>query len=59
MQFSVKGYLFYKMLTSQNVSSEAQFKIFYFVEKLCSVFKIFNFCLFLTIRWFSKSVTSR
>ena len=39
----VKGYLRYKMITSQDVSSEAQVKnFFYFVEKLCSGFCIFN-----------------
>ena len=39
----LKGYLRYKTITSQNVSSEAQVKnFFYFVEKLCSLLKIFN-----------------
>ena len=43
----VKGYLRYKTITFQNVSSEAQVKIFfYFVEKLCSVLKTFNFFYF-------------
>ena len=42
-----KGYLCYKMITSQNVLSEAQvMNFFYFVEKLCSVFKIFKFLYF-------------
>ena len=43
----VKGYLRYKTITSQNVSSEAQVKnFFYFVAKLCSVPKIFKFLYF-------------
>ena len=42
-----KGYLRYKTVTSQNVSSEAQVEsFFYFVEKLCSVLKIFKFLYF-------------
>ena len=32
--------------------------IFYFVEQLCFVLKIFKFLIFLTIPWFTKSVTS-
>ena len=44
---SVKGYLHYKMETSQNVSFEAEDEFFfYFVEKLCSVLKIFKFSYF-------------
>ena len=43
----VKGYLRYKMITSQNVLFEVQVKkFFYFVEKLCSVLEIFKFCVF-------------
>ena len=34
------------MITFQNVSSEKQVKIFFFVEKLCSVLKIFKFLYF-------------
>ena len=43
-----KGYLCYKMITPQNVLSEAQVMslFFYFVEKLCSIFKIFKFLYF-------------
>ena len=42
-----KGYLRYKAITSQNVSSKAQIKkFFYFVEKLCSLLKIFKFLYF-------------
>ena len=44
---ALKGYLCYKMITSQNVSSKAQIKnFFYFVEKLCSALKIFQFLYF-------------
>ena len=43
MKFSSNGSLRYKMITSPNVLSELQIKIFfYFVEKLCSVLKIFK-----------------
>ena len=42
-----KGCLHYKMITSQNVSCEAQIKnFFYFVEKLCSAPKVFKFLHF-------------
>ena len=41
-----KGFLRYKTITSQNVPSEAHFEKFYFVEKLCSVHKIFKFLYF-------------
>ena len=44
---NLKGYLHYKTITSQNVSSEAQIKnFFYFVEKLCSVRKILKLLYF-------------
>ena len=43
----VKGYLRYKTMSSQNVSSEAQIKNFFcFMEKLCSFLKIFKFLYF-------------
>ena len=43
----LKGYLRYKTITSQNVPSKAKIKnFFYFVEKLCSVPKIFKFWYF-------------
>ena len=43
----VKGYIRYKLRTSQNVSFEAQVKnFFYFAEKFCSVLKIFTFLCF-------------
>ena len=34
------------MITSQNVSYEAQVKNFFFVEKLCSILKIFKVMYF-------------
>ena len=40
-----KGHLRYKTITSQNVFPEAQ-EFFYFVEKLCSILKIFTFLYF-------------
>ena len=43
----LKVYLRRNALSSQNVSSEAQVKNFYFVEKLCFVIKIFKFLYFL------------
>ena len=42
----IKGYLNYKMITSQNVSLEAQVRFFYFVERLFSFLKIFKFLYF-------------
>ena len=42
---NLKGYLCFKTITPQYVSSEAVhwLTIFYFVEKLCSVLKILQF----------------
>ena len=43
----IEDYLCYKMITSQTVLFEAQVKnFFYFVDKLWSVLKIFNFLYF-------------
>ena len=43
----VKGYLRYKTITSQNASIDGTGqKIFYFVEKFCSVIKMFKFFYF-------------
>ena len=53
-------HIVYYSIISQNMSSEAQVKnFFYFVEMLCSVLKIFSryFCI-LNDRMISKSVTS-
>ena len=51
--FSFKGYLCYKSINSQNVSSEAKDNNFYFIEKLCSVLKIFKHlhCLKSVMSW--------
>ena len=43
---ALKGYFHYKMKTSQNVSSEAQVKIFLFCIKVMFSPKIFKFFLF-------------
>ena len=44
----LKDYLCYKMITSQNVSSEEEQvkNFFHFIGKLCSVAKILNFLYF-------------
>ena len=43
----VKDYLWHKMITSQNVSLEAQVKIFFlFRRNLCFALKIFKFLYF-------------
>ena len=55
----IKGYFRYKTITSQNVSSETQARnLFYLVEKSCFVSQDIEVFLFLTIQWFTKSVTS-
>ena len=55
----LKSYLHQKLIPSQNVPSEAQaMNFFYFIEKLWSILEIFDFCIFLPIPWFTKSVTS-
>ena len=41
-----KGYLRYKIITSENIFFEAQFKKFYFMEKSCSVLEIFFIFIF-------------
>ena len=41
----IKGYLCYKTIASQNVSSDVQVKNF-FLEELCSILKIFKFLYF-------------
>ena len=38
-----KGHLRHKTIPSQNVPSQAQSKNFFFIEKLCSILKIFKF----------------
>ena len=55
---SIKGYLRYKTITPQNVPSETLGEEFFcFLEKPCSVREIFKFFVFLTIPWFTKSMT--
>ena len=49
---TLKGYLRYKTITSQNVSSDSQVKKVMFHSQVIQVF------VFLTIPWFTKSVTS-
>ena len=45
--FNVKGYLRYKTTASQNVPSTVQIKNFFdFIEKLCSVLKMFKLLYF-------------
>ena len=47
MKFSIKGYLRYKTINSQNVSSEAHVKsFFYFIEKSCFILKVFKLLYF-------------
>ena len=47
ISFFIKGHLRYKTINSQNVSYEAQVKIFfYFVEKLCSILEILKLLYF-------------
>ena len=53
-----KGYLRYKTTTSQNVSSKAQIKNF-FRRKIMFRFQSIQVFVFLTIPWFTKSMTSR
>ena len=44
---SIKGYLHYKTITSQNVSSDAQVKNFFISEKSYIPFSRYsNFCIF-------------
>ena len=53
-----KGYLRYKMITSQNVSSEAQIKIFLFRRQVMFCSQDIQVYVLLTISWFTESVTS-
>ena len=53
-----KSYLCYKMILSQNVPSEAQVKNFLFHRKVMFHSQDIQVFLFLTIPWFTKSVTS-
>ena len=53
-----KGYLRYKTIASQNVTSQAQLKNFLFFRKVIFRFRDIQVLVFLTIPWFNKSVTS-
>ena len=54
-----KGYLRYKTITSQNVPPIAQIKIFLFRTKIMFCSQDIQVFVFLTLPWFTKSVTSR
>ena len=54
-----KGYLRYKAIISQNVPSKAQIKNFLFRRKIMFRSQDVQVFLFLTIPWFTKSVSSR
>ena len=53
-----KGYLLYKMIISQNVSSGAHVEKFLFYRKVMLRSQDFQVFVFLTISQFTKSVTS-
>ena len=52
----LKGYLLYKMITSQNVSSEAPFKNISFHRKVMFHSQDIQVFVFLTVPWFTKFV---
>ena len=54
----LKGYLHYKMIISQNVSSKEQLKIFFSFRKVMFRSQDIQVFVFLPITWFTKSVTS-
>ena len=56
--FKFKGYLCYKMIKSQNVSSEAQFKNFFIFRKVILNSQDVQVFVFLTVPWFTKSLLS-
>ena len=53
------GYLYYKTIMSQDVSSKAQIKKFLYLRKIMFHSQDIPGFVFLTIKWFTKSVTSR
>ena len=55
--FLLKGNLWYKTITSQNLSSEAQ--IFLFCRKIMFRSRNIQSFVFLSIPWFTESVTSQ
>ena len=54
----IKGYLNYKMITSQNVSLEAQVRFVLFCRKVIFLSQDIQVFVFLIIPLFTKSVTS-
>ena len=59
MNWHIKGYLCYKTITSQNVPSKAQIKNYLFRRKIMFRSQDIQVFVFLTIPWFTKSVTSQ
>ena len=53
------GYLYYKTIMSQDVPSKAQIKNFLYRRKIMFHSQDIQGFVFLTIKWFTKSVTSR
>ena len=58
-KFSVKGYLSYKTITSENVSYEAHIKNFLFRRKIIFPFSRYSSFCILNIPWFTEPVTPR
>ena len=54
----LKGYLRYKTITSQTVSFEVQLRTFLFLRKVMFRSEDLQVFVFLTVPWFTKSVTS-
>ena len=54
----VKGYLRYKIITAQNMSSKRTLRIFLFRRKVMFRSQGIQVFVFLTIQWFAKPVTS-
>ena len=54
----IKGFLHYKTITSQTGSSEAQVNNFFISWKVYVPFSRYQFFVFLTILWFTKSVAT-
>ena len=55
----IKGYLCYKTITSQNVPLKQRLRTFLFRRRIMFRSQDIQVFLFLTIPWFTKSVTSR
>ena len=54
----IKGYLRYKIITSQNVPSDSQIEIFFIRKKVVFRSQDTQFLVFLTIPWFTKFMVS-